>query len=65
MKSTLPVGVKPNVIRRLIDKLGVTQIEAAKLIGVGARTMRTYCALGAPKKIELALRQCLAQKEKK
>lgn len=55
----------PATIRRLIDKLGITQLEAAKLIGAGARTMRTYCALGAPKKIELALRQCLAEKQKK
>lgn len=35
-------SMKPLQLRRLLDKAGLTQVEAGRLIGVTDRTMRRY-----------------------
>lgn len=54
--------VSKTLIRRYISQLGITQVEAARRIGVSDRTMRVYCAKGAPQKIDLAFKQLLSEK---
>lgn len=58
----------PAYLRELIKKSGVTQLEAAKLIGISDRVMRKYLAkrdsvsaLEAPYSVQFCL-ECLAQK---
>jgi DNA-binding XRE family transcriptional regulator len=51
-------------IRELIEKLEISQREAARLIGISDRTMRRYCSENdpdeAPKPVIMAL-NCLLE----
>ncbi len=47
--------IEPTIIRTLLDDLGLSQREAARQLEIGQRTMRRYCAAGAPTVVWLAL----------
>ncbi len=48
----------PDQLRAALDRLGLTQVGAARLLGIDPRTMRRYCAgdLDIPKWLPLALK---------
>lgn len=48
----------PDQLRTTLDRLGLTQVGAARLLGIDPRTMRRYCAgdLDIPKWLPLALK---------
>lgn len=52
----------PTQLKKLLEKGGLSQRYAAKLLGINERTMRYYVSgdLEVPKVVELALR-CLAE----
>lgn len=47
----------PNQLRAALDRLGLTQVGAARLLGIDPRTMRRYCSgtLPIPKWMTYAL----------
>ena len=55
-------------IRELIEKLEISQREAARLIGISDRTMRRYCSVNdpdeAPKPVKEGIEKDEAQKVK-
>lgn len=57
----------PQYLRMLIEKAGISQLEAARLLGIGGNTLRAYLAEGtktarqAPYTVQFAL-ECLARK---
>ena len=36
----------PEELRALLNEWGVSQVQAAKLVGINDRTMRRYCLVG-------------------
>ncbi|MFZ4504549.1 MAG: hypothetical protein ACOYM1_11420 [Methylovulum sp.] len=49
----------PVYIRSLIDAAGLNQTQAAKIIGVDARTMRRYCQIKGTVRCPYPIQFCL------
>jgi endonuclease III len=50
-------------IKEQIASLGISQVKAAAVIGIAERTMRKYCAEGAPLYISDALERYNADRD--
>lgn len=49
--------IAAQTIRDQVKVLGLSQVRAAAVIGVNERTMRNYCAHGAPQRVFDALKR--------
>jgi transcriptional regulator with XRE-family HTH domain len=60
------MAMRPPQLKKLLKDAGLTQTEAAELIGVTARQMRRYVSGDTPvlKVVELALRHVVDQRRK-
>lgn len=47
--------ISATTIRSQVKALGLSQVRAAAVIGINDRTMRKYCANGAPQRVFDAL----------
>jgi DNA-binding transcriptional regulator YiaG len=45
----------PDAYRNALEALGLSQVKAARLLGVNDRTSRTWAAEGAPPSVAVAL----------